>query len=100
SPCDVALVLTRISRAEKLCGTARLLMSKRAAELGSERSGGRVSTAEWIGDLSGEGVGKARRDLDTASVLSFHPAVEEALRSGRISPAQAGVLLPALKVDP
>ena len=40
APGDVPLVLRHIARAEKLCGTARLLLSKRAADLrAGERDG-------------------------------------------------------------
>jgi hypothetical protein len=98
-PGDVPVVLRRISRAEKLCATARLLMSRRAGELYAADVDGTTSTAKWLATQSGEGVGKARRDLEMANRLASQPALEEALRSGAVSPTQASVLLPALEAD-
>jgi hypothetical protein len=100
SPADVPVVLRRISRAEKLCATARLLMSRRAAELHAGDVDGTTSTAKWLAGQSGEGVGKARRDLDTAGKLASQPDLEAALRRGVVSPTQASVLIPALEADP
>jgi hypothetical protein len=97
---DVPIVLRRISRAEKLCATARLLMSRRAAELFATDAEGATTTAKWLAANSGEGVGKARRDLETAKQLASQPELEEALRRGVVSPTQASVLLPALEADP
>ncbi len=99
-PADVPVVLQRIARAEKLCGAAKLLMSKRAASIRSDERDGRTSAAKWIAEQSGDAVGKARRDLETADRLASQPALESALRAGDVSPAQASVLLPALEVDP
>jgi len=100
SPDDVPVVLKRLTLAEKLCAAAKLLMARRAAELFAGDHEGTTSTAKWLADQSGEGVGKARRDLETAGRLASQPELEEALRSGAISPTQASVLLPALEADP
>ena len=100
SSVDVPVVLKRLTRAEKLCATAKLLMARRASELFAGDSEGTTSTARWLAGQSGESVGKARRDLDTAGRLASQPELEEALRHGVVSPTQASVLLPALEADP
>jgi hypothetical protein len=97
---DVPVVLRRITKAEKLCAAARLLMSRRAAELFAGDGEGTTSTAKWLASQRGEGVGKSRRDLEMAQKLESQPELEEALRSGSVSPTQAFVLLPALEADP
>lgn len=99
-PADTGEALRTISKTEKLCGTARLLVSKRAAELRSDEADGVTSTAKLVADETGEGVGKARRDLDTAQRLARQPLVEDALRSGDVSLTQAAIILPALDLDP
>jgi hypothetical protein len=100
APQHVPLLLGQIARAEKLCGAARLLLTRRAALLRADERDGAVSAARWFAGQSGEGVGVARRDLETAGKLAAQPELEQALRSGDISPAQASVLLPALEADP
>jgi len=75
-------------------------MSRRAAELFAADADGTTSTAKWLAGQSGEGVGKARRDLEMAKKLASQPELEEALRSGVVSPTQASVLLPAVEADP
>ncbi len=100
SPRDVPVLLGHVVRAEKLCAAARLLLARRAALLRSEERHGAVSSARWLAGQSGEGIGVVRRDLEIASRLSSQPELEQALRSGDISPSQASVLLPALEADP
>jgi hypothetical protein len=100
APLHVPLLLSQVARAEKLCGAARLLLTRRAALLRADERNGAVSAARWFAGQSGEGVGVARRDLETAGKLAAQPELEQALRSGDISPAQASVLLPALEADP
>jgi hypothetical protein len=43
---DVPVVLARIARAEKLCATAKLLMSRRASELYAGDADGATSAAK------------------------------------------------------
>jgi len=100
APLDVPVLLGQVARAEKLCGAARLLLSRRAASLRSDERNGATSSARWLAGQSGEGVGTARRDLETADKLAAQPELEQALRNGSISPVQASVLLPALEADP
>lgn len=100
APADVPTVLKQITRAEKLCGTARLLMARRAAALRTDEADGRTSAAKWLAEQSGDSVSKARRDLETADGLKRQTALEDALRSGRVSPAQASVLMPTIEADP
>ncbi len=100
SPRDVPVLLGRVARAEKLCAAARLLLARRAATLHSDERHGAVSSARWLAGQSGDGIGVARRDLEIAAKLSSQPELEQALRSGDISPSQASVLLPALEADP
>jgi hypothetical protein len=100
APQDIPLLLGQVARAEKLCGAARLLLTRRATSLRADERNGAVSAARWFAGQSGEGVGVARRDLETAGKLASQPELEQALRSGDISPAQASVLLPALEADP
>jgi hypothetical protein len=59
-----------------------------------------ASLFKWLAGQSGQGVGKARHDLEMAGKLAAQPELEDALRSGAVSPTQASVLLPALEADP
>jgi len=100
APADVPVVLARVARAEKLCGAARLLLSKRAASLLDDRSDGHASAAKWLAEQQGTSVGQARRELELAGALRDQPELSDALRSGRLSPTQAAVILPAAEADP
>ncbi len=100
APADIPALLGQVVRAEKLCAAARMFLARRAASLRSDERRGAVSSARWIAGQSGEAIGVMRRDLETAGRLSSQPELEQALRSGDLSPAQASVLLPALEADP
>jgi hypothetical protein len=100
APADVPALLGQVVRAEKLCAAARMFLARRAASLRSDERKGAVSSARWIAGQSGEGIGVMRRDLETTGRLSSQPELEQALRRGDLSPAQASVLLPALEADP
>ena len=67
---EVPGVLKALARAEKLCATAKLLMSRRAAELHAGDLEGATSTARWLAGHSGEGVGKENDLLATAGGLT------------------------------
>lgn len=97
---DVPVMLKRIAEAEKLCGTAKLLMSKRAKELSTQQGRGEASPSNFIADEFGQSVGRTRRDLDTARRLVDQPDLEAALRAGEISTEQAALIAPAIEADP
>jgi hypothetical protein len=99
-PGDLSGLICRITRVEKLCGNARILLSARAAKDRLAEADGTTSAAKWLAERSGEDVFRARRDLETAGRLSDQPELAEAMRQGRVSPTQAAVLLPALEADP
>ncbi len=100
APEDVPVVVSRLARAEKLCGAGKLLMARRASKLQAGSRSGQTSSAKWLAEASGIDLGRARQELETASRLGSQPEVESALRSGAISPTQAALIAPAVEADP
>lgn len=96
---DAQQLVQQLSKAEKLCGNARILMSQRITREVAERDG-KTSPTEWMAGASGESAGRSRRDLETGKRLENQPHLEEALRSGDISPTQAAILAEAGAADP
>lgn len=96
---DAQRLICDLSRAEKLCGSARILMGRRITSDLAERAG-KTSPTEWMAAASGESPGRSRRDLETGRKLEKQPHLEHALRSGEISPTQASILADAGEADP
>jgi hypothetical protein len=74
------------------------LMAARVAD--TDRSRKARSTAKWLAEQSGSSVGEAAAAMQTAEQVSKLPQTEEALRDGRISPAQARQIAEGSVNDP
>lgn len=85
---------------ERLGAAGKALCAKRVADTGAWQRSGERSAADWLAKTTGTSVGAARGALDTASDVAAAPAVDDAFRSGRLSPPQAEAVASAAKADP
>ena len=98
---DARDVVLAFSVLEKLAASGKLLAAGRLDETGA-----------WVGDgthrdigafmaaASGTSVGAGRAAMDTARQVKTQPAVQDALRRGELSGAQAEAVSAAVKADP
>jgi hypothetical protein len=85
---------------EHLAAAGKTLCAGRVASTGSIRDAGRQSAAVWLAGETGDSVGGAMRVLETAGQLKGLPVLQEAFRSGELSPAQGFLAAGAAAEDP
>jgi hypothetical protein len=88
-PADAARVFELLAEIEKLVSGARLRLAARAAGADTWRAAGERSAAHWVARRCGISLHRATEMLRTASQLPALSATDEAVRQGRLSPAQA-----------
>ncbi len=99
-PEDSALLVSAFDRGERLCGAGKTLAVTRVAESHPHRRTGHRSPAEWFAAQTGAGMSEAIDQLKLGEALASQPEVEEALRAGKLSGAQASLISSAAKVNP
>ncbi len=98
---DAARLTEVAAEGEKLFGTAKALLARRAADTNAWRSRSHAATAEqWLAAATGTSEGVARETFATATRLSDLPATEEQLRSGELSLQQAAHVTAGAAADP
>lgn len=97
---QVNAVLAQVVVLERLAGSARVLLSKRAAESDQWRRDGFRSAAEWLAAQQGTSTGRAKADLATSELLDGLDGTKEAMRDGSLSPDQAAAVADAASVNP
>lgn len=97
---QVNAVLAEVIVLERLASSARVLLSKRAAESQQWKREGFRSAAEWLAAQQGTSTGRAKADLDTSERLDGLDGTKDALRDGLLSPDQAAAVADAATVNP
>jgi hypothetical protein len=97
---DAAALVAKAVEVERLAAGARVLLSAKAAEAGTWRAKGHRSPEDWLAQQAGTSVGQAKGDLETSKKLSQCPKTEQAVRKGKVSPAQAREITDAAAADP
>jgi hypothetical protein len=91
---------SRFAEVERLGAAGRIVTGARVAVTEVWRRGGCRSAADWVARHAGTDPERARDGLETAARLGECPAVAAGLQAGRLSDAQASVLVDALAVRP
>jgi hypothetical protein len=86
---DAMAVAERFSRLVQLAEAGRAVCAGRVQETGAFLGEGHRDAASWLASLSGDSKGRARGTLELAAGLAELPALDEALRSGRLSGRKA-----------
>ena len=90
----------RFAELERLAGAGRLVTAERVAATDVWRRGGLRTAADWVARRTGSDVERARDGLETANRLRECPVVAAEIRAGRLSEAQAHVIVDAVAVRP
>jgi hypothetical protein len=103
--CDGALAkrfVEEFSQVRRLAEAGVTLALAQVDDTGAWAHGGEGarSTAEWFAKQAGLPLGDAIRTTETSKKVAALPATEAALRSGRLSPAQAHQITDAASEDP
>ncbi|MGO9558612.1 MAG: HNH endonuclease signature motif containing protein [Acidimicrobiales bacterium] len=98
---DLAAALAeRFVAGEHACAAGKAICAQRVAETGRYSVGGHKDGADWLADLSGETRTGAKDLLDVVGGLADLPGLDEAFRSGELSPREAAEISRAASLDP
>src|SRR5579875_2009347 len=97
---DAARLACCFERIERLSAGAKTLLARRAAECGEWSKAGARTPAGWLAGLWGVPQGAAHAALSLAEAASVNPSLDQAMRRGELSPAQAGEVAAAAGADP
>ncbi len=97
---QVNAVLAQVVVLERMAASARVLLSKRAAESQQWKRDGFRSAAEWLAAQQGTSTGRAKADLETSERLDDLSDTKDAMRDGLLSPDQAAAVADAATVNP
>src|SRR5579875_896087 len=97
---DAARLACSFERVERLAATAKTLLARRAVECGEWSKAGARTAAGWLSDLWGVPQGAAQGALTLAEAAAHNPDLDQAMRSGELSAAQAGEVAAAACSDP
>jgi hypothetical protein len=97
---QVNAVLSQVVVLERMAASARVLLSKRAAETEQWKREGFRSAAEWLAAQQGTSTGRAKADIETSERLDGLEDTKEAMRDGLLSPDQAAAVADAATVNP
>jgi hypothetical protein len=88
------------SEIERVAAAGKAKAAKRVADSGIWRASGQRSAAHFIAQKTGVAVGTAVGVIETATKLEALPEVDQAVRSGRLSEAQAKEVAAAAAAAP
>jgi hypothetical protein len=97
---DATRMVGELAEIERLAATGKALLAARVADSGTLRARGERSVASWLAKVSGTSVGEAAGALATVESLPKLPHTDQALREGKISPAQARHIADGALDDP
>lgn len=96
----VVKVFEQFDRIERLATTAKTLLARKVDESLVWKRHGYACAAEYLAAKSGTSVGAARDALATSENIASLPVVEDAMRAGQLSGAQATAVTNAAAADP
>jgi Domain of unknown function (DUF222) len=87
-------------KVERLGATGKTLLARRVAKTHQPAQQGTETAAEDLARKSGTSTGAAQDAVNTSNRLPEQPKVEQALRGGELSPAQAALVSSAAVANP
>lgn len=100
STTDAVEVVRACLELEKLAAAGKTLFADRAAQSPVWVDEGHVSPTTWLADQAKTPIGDAASTLAASKALAELPKTAEALRKGKLSPAQAKEVTRAARHDP
>ena len=100
APGEAVRLLAEATRLRNIAAAVCTMLAPRAAASGEWRRDGARTEAEWLARKLGTSDGEARATLDTGRALPSLEVTAAALKTGKLSPAQAAVVASAAVADP
>lgn len=100
TPADATAIFTTADEATRLLGGLKLLVAPKVAEGSTWAKTGHRSPASWMAEVTGSAFQEAEDTLKVAARLERLPATAEALRTGKLSGAQAKAITGASMANP
>ena len=97
---EATMLWSHFAEIERCAASGRILLTRRVSDSRQWKQAGFDSAAEWMASETGSSVGRARAELGTSERLAHQPDVEEAVRSGELSPEQAELISDAAAANP
>lgn len=97
---QAAELVELFAEAERVLAAGRILLAPRAAEGDAWCRAGHRTPASWLARVMGSGFGEAIRTIETGERVATLPDTADALRMGRLSPAQAHAVATAAAKHP
>lgn len=95
-----ASLVTLLEEGKRLFEASITLYAARVAEGSVSVLGGHATPEEWLSSVTGTSQGEAKDVLRVGGALASQPAVEDALRAGRLTTQRAKLVTDAVKVNP
>jgi hypothetical protein len=95
-----ARLVDAFSEVERLAAAGKALAAARASDTNQWRQSAARSPEDWLARRTGTSVAVAKRTLEVAQRLRSAPATSAAVRDGRLSIEQAGVVADATAANP
>ena len=97
---DAEKLVRVLSEAKHFCTSGVMLAARRIEQTHAHKREGHKTAGAHLANLTGESVGSAASILDTAKSVEAHPAISEALRSGKLSHEKARQIASAADARP
>jgi hypothetical protein len=97
---DATLVVELTTRLERAANGMRLRAMGIVSETGSWRFKGHTTDTDWYARTTGKPLGEAMGDVKAGKALGDLPKVADAVRTGRLSPAEARAIAETASVAP
>jgi hypothetical protein len=96
-----AEILTKVfARIERFGSNLRLVCARRVEKANVHQSKGHKDAGSWLAGITGDSVGRAKSELETARAIEAHPEIAQAVAQGQISRSQAAQISSAADVHP
>ncbi|MGH9294093.1 MAG: hypothetical protein ACRD0B_02075, partial [Acidimicrobiales bacterium] len=93
-------IMDKYARAERLAAAGKSICAKRCVRANRHQRSGARSPADWVSQRSGDSPARAADGLVAAGHLDALGLLDEAFRSGELSPAQAREIAETAALDP
>lgn len=100
TPEAAASLVQEFAVIERAAATGRMFCALRVARSDAWRGKGHATAADWLAAETGITVREAAAQLGTAKKAAGLPKTEAAMRSGKLSPTQAGAVTDGAAADP
>jgi hypothetical protein len=97
---SAASLVTLLEEGKRLFEASITLYAARVAEGSGSVLAGHATPEEWLASVTGTSPGEAKDILRVGGALASQPAVEDALRAGKLTTQRAKLVTDAVKVNP